>query len=520
MALTEEDLQIIPENGIDPENPGEYAALLNDLQGNILRGHGRDSSVHLFLQFKPGQVQELKKWIKVFADKITSAQKQADEAKLYRDKKIAGDPFVNFFLTRKGYEYLEYKPFQIPGNEPFKVGMKNDTIRKVLGDPVVEKWDPGLQEEIHALLLIADDNVVSLLQTVNQITRELYRLAQVVHREDGFILKNEQGEHIEHFGFVDGISQPLFLKRDIERAKSKTFNQKWEESKWDSRAPLSLVLVKDPNGKCEDSYGSYLVCRKLEQDVKAFIDTEEYLADLAKDKESGLPLESGLQIKGDVELGAALMMGRFRDGTPLTMKGSELRRTELPDDTKAGEFDDFNYDNDTQGLKCPFHTHVRKTNPRGDTGRVDSSGDTFEEALEKERNHRIARRAVSYGVDYQSLPDGKKWGQKGFDPPIIGSGLFFLCFQADISNQFNFMQSAWANANNFVQVNVGVDPIIGQTQPGDGRANEANRTQEYPIAWGSETTKTISNFNLWVHFKGGEYFFAPSISSLKNIIPS
>ncbi|MFM6779710.1 MAG: hypothetical protein ACKPKU_01030, partial [Dolichospermum sp.] len=151
--------------------------------------------------------------------------------------------------------------------------------------------------------------------------------------------------------------------------------------------------------------------------------------------------------------------------------------------------------------KCPFHTHVRKTNPRGDTGRVDSSGDTFEEALEKERNHRIARRAVSYGVDYQSLPDGKKWGQKGFDPPIIGSGLFFLCFQADISNQFNFMQSAWANANNFVQVNVGVDPIIGQTQPGDGRANEANRTQEYPIAWGSETTKTISNFNLWVHFK-------------------
>ncbi|MFM6674750.1 MAG: hypothetical protein ACKPJO_32325, partial [Dolichospermum sp.] len=45
-----------------------------------------------------------------------------------------------------------------------------------------------------------------------------------------------------------------------------------------------------------------------------------------------------------------------------------------------------------------------------------------------------------------------------------GSGLFFLCFQADISNQFNFMQSVWANANNFVQVNVGVDPIIGQTQ--------------------------------------------------------
>ncbi|MFM6010258.1 MAG: peroxidase, partial [Dolichospermum sp.] len=96
MALTEEDLQIVPKDdggdGIDPENPGQYADLLKDLQGNILKGHRRDSSVYLFLQFKPGQVQELKKWIKVFADKITSAQKQADEAKLYRDEKIAGDP--------------------------------------------------------------------------------------------------------------------------------------------------------------------------------------------------------------------------------------------------------------------------------------------------------------------------------------------------------------------------------------------------------------------------------------------
>lgn len=515
MALTEEDLQTLPEDGIDPENPGKYADLLNDLQGNILKGHGRDSSVHLFLQFKPGEVQELqvqkvKEWISQFANKITSAQKQANEAKSYRDKKIAGDPFVNFFLSYKGYEYLEFQPSQIPDNEPFQLGMKDYEIRERLGDPVVEKWDPGLQEEIHALLLIADDNVVSLLQTVNKITRELYGLAEVLHREDGFILKNEQGQHIEHFGFVDGISQPLFVKRDIEKAKSKTFHQTWEESKWDSRAPLSLVLVKDPNGESEDSYGSYLVCRKLEQDVKAFIDTEEYLADVKEEK-------SGLELNGDHELGAALMMGRFRDGTPLTMKGSELRRTELPANTKAGEFDDFNYDNDTQGLKCPFHTHVRKTNPRGDTGRLDSSEYTHENSLEEERNHRIARRAVSYGVDYQSLPDGKKWGQKGFDAPVTDSGLFFLCFQADIANQFNLMQSDWANANDFIQVNVGVDPIIGQTQPGDGRADEANRTQEYPIAWGSETTKTISNFNLWVHFKGGEYFFAPSISSLKKI---
>ncbi|MBS9389642.1 MAG: Dyp-type peroxidase [Dolichospermum sp. WA123] len=475
MALTEEDLQTLPEEGIDTENPGKYTDLLSDLQGNILRGHGRDHTVNLFLQFKPNQVQQLKAWIKVFAEKITSAQKQATEAQLYRTQKIAGDLFVNFFITRKGYEYLEFKPFQIPGDQPFRFGMKNDAIRNLLGDPVIEKWEAGLQKEIHALLLIADDNPDSLNNTIVQITQELDSLAQIVHRDDGFILKNEQGDHIEHFGFIDGISQPLFLKKDIDKAKESS-----DFTKWDPRAPLSLVLAKDPNGKLDDSYGSYLVYRKLEQDVAAFVGAEQFLAE---------------KLKIDQELAGALMMGRFRDGTPLTNSDTQTNDTT----------NNFDFNDDVQALKCPFHTHVRKTNPRGDTGRVDSSGESFEEALQKEKNHRIARRAVSYGESDYSKPTSN------------GSGLLFLCFQADIANQFNFMQAAWANANNFVEVNVGVDPIIGQTQPGDGQADQANRTQKYPKQWGEKETETINKFNLWVHLQGGEYFFAPSISSLQNI---
>lgn len=472
MALTEDDLQTLLEEGIDTSNPGIYEELLLDLQGNILKGHGRDHTVHLFLQFKPGQVEPLKDWIREFAKNITSAHQQAAEAELYRTEKIAGKPFINFFLSHAGYEYLQFRPFQIPGNQPFRFGMKNDTIRNLLGDPVIEEWEPGLQEEIHALLLIADDNLVSLLQTVNQITRTLYLMAQVVHREDGFILKNEKGDHIEHFGFIDGISQPLFTKSDIQKAKTSD-----DFSKWDPRAPLSLVLAKDPNGKSEDSYGSYLVYRKLEQDVIALLDAEKDLAE---------------KLGVDKELAGALMMGRFRDGTPLTLA-----------DKPGGDYgNDFDYSEDEKAYKCPFHTHVRKTNPRGDTGRVISSGESFEDALKTERNHRIARRAVSYGeTDYTNSTS-------------TGSGLLFLCFQADLENQFNFMQAAWANASNFVEWNVGVDPIIGQTGPG------ADRNQKWPVAWGkpekSDQSNTF-NFGLWVHMKGGEYFFAPSISSLTSI---
>ncbi|MBD2386122.1 Dyp-type peroxidase [Cylindrospermum sp. FACHB-282] len=491
MALTEEDLQEIPAEGIDTEIPGKYAELLSDLQGNILRGHGRDHTVHLFLQFKPNQVQPLKEWIKIFAQNVTSAQKQATDAVRFRKAKIAGDLFINFFLSRKGYEFLEFKPFQIPGDQPFRFGMKNDAVRNLLGDPVIEEWDTGLQGEIHALLLIADDSLEKLQLAIDYITEQLEQLAQVVHRENGFILRNDNGDIIEHFGFIDGISQPLFLKRDIERVRNIEIKKIREsnpnlseeaiqelikelDSKWNPRAPLSLLLAKDPNGKLEDSYGSYLVYRKLEQDVNAFRDAQAFLA-----KELG---------DIDQELAGALTMGRFRDGTPLTLSSTPAK----------DETNNFDYSDDQQALKCPFHSHVRKSNPRGDTGRVVSSGESFEQALEKERNHRIARRGISYGESDLSKATS------------TGSGLLFLCFQADIENQFNFIQAAWSNPNNFVQVNVGTDPIIGQAAPDA-------RNQKWPIKWGEPETKPGFNFQLWVHLKGGEYFFAPSISSLKNI---
>ncbi|MCE2661350.1 MAG: Dyp-type peroxidase, partial [Microcystis sp. 53602_E8] len=96
---------------------------------------------------------------------------------------------------------------------------------------------------------------------------------------------------------------------------------------------------------------------------------------------------------------------------------------------------------------CPFHAHIRKTNPRGDTGIVESSPG-FNEALKIEKNHRITRRAVSYGEN-----DATKEPEKD-------SGLLFICFQSSIENQFNFMQARWANPKNFVQVNVGPDPLV------------------------------------------------------------
>ncbi|MEJ6485359.1 hypothetical protein N0Y54_29305 [Nostoc punctiforme UO1] len=105
MTLTDEDLQNLPGNGegIDPDNPGQYEELLEDLQGNILNSHGRDYSVYLFLQFKPDRTDMAKQWIRDFAQKyVKSAKQQADSARCYREQCINGGVFSNFFLSRKG----------------------------------------------------------------------------------------------------------------------------------------------------------------------------------------------------------------------------------------------------------------------------------------------------------------------------------------------------------------------------------------------------------------------------------
>ena len=490
MALTEADLKNLPENGIDTENPGKYQTLLEDLQGNILKGHGRERSVHLFLQWKRHRVDEAKQWVKDFAtepednDKdehkiyVTSAKKQAEEARKFRLNKTPGKIFANIFFTRKGYEALGYEPFDIPKDQPFTMGMKNSRIKEMLKDPEIEEWEKGYQNDIHALILIADDDLNILLQAVNRITSDLREVAEIVHREDGFVIRNKNNQAIEHFGFVDGVSQPLFLQRDILKARTND----WDFSQWGPRASLDIILYKDCNGKTEDSYGSFLVYRKYEQDVPLW---DKYVKELAK------KLGKDPDNKDDLSYAGALVMGRFQDGTPVT-------KSDIPTDA-ATPTDNFNYDDDIKGMKCPFHAHTRKTNPRGDTAKVESS-QNYEVDFGIERNHRIARRGTSYG---------EKNHQK---TKSTGSGLLFLCFQANIDAQFNFMQQRWANPDRFVKVGVGCDPVIGQP----GCKTDSAVQHKWPKKWG-ETDTVDYPFQKSITMKGGEYFFAPSISSLTHL---
>ncbi|MCG8363231.1 MAG: Dyp-type peroxidase [Pseudanabaenales cyanobacterium] len=496
MALTQADLATPLTNGIDPYNLGKYQFLLDDIQGNILKSHGRDHSAHLFLQFKV-KADLIKSWIRDFAKQyVTSAQRQAEDSKAYKEAKQRGEQapesplFANFFLSMQGYLQLGFEYGQTPNDKFFRAGAKDPQTWAALGDPpprnpifsFIRNWDSGFADRIDALVLLAHDNPEILQQQVNQVRQSLRRVAKVLRQEAGFILRNEAGYPIEHFGFRDGLSQPLFMKDDIDRVRSgSNFDQ------WDPRSPLNLVLVKDPHGKTEDSYGSYLVYRKLEQNVQGFRQRIRQMA-------------SALKIS--VELAEAYTIGRFRDGTPVTL-ASEPDANQITNE--------FNYASDMQGSRCPFHAHIRKSNPRGDSGRIKPP----DIPLEEEKSHRIVRRGISYG-DKTPQADPQK-----------GSGLLFMCFQADIEHQFLFIQVLWVNGVNFVKPQVGKDPLAGQ-----GAAFPNGKNQHlWPKQWGDEEAGFEDfNFNYdtdkkpeppsisqWVNMKGGENFFAPSISFLKDL---
>jgi Dyp-type peroxidase family len=423
--------------------------------------------VHIFLHFSDGQKNNIKHWISGIAERITSAQQQLEEAELYRRYKQPGRVFMSFFLSAKGYEYLHpiSRARRHFDDEAFLHGMRAAQHR--LNDPPQDTWEPGYQRDIHAMVLLADDDEALLLQEASKLRESMRTHAEVCTVEYGKAMWKGGEYPVEHFGFVDSRSQPLFFQRDVERERQ----QGDGTNVWDPGAGPDLVLVPDPYGRDEYDSGSYLVFRKLEQHVRAYKEHEQKLA-----KVLGLPAK-------DVNRAGALVMGRFEDGTPIALQAAPGRSASVPNN--------FTYDDDPDGRKCPLQAHIRKVNPR--TKGVP----------------RIVRRGITYG-DRVREPQYHPGVE---ETPSAGVGLLFMCYQRNIAQQFEVLQYLWANDPRLPRERQpGIDPIIGQ-MGGNGVGQ-----QKWPAQWNDPPEKHRAfDFHGFVTLKGGEYFFAPSIYFLKNL---
>jgi len=457
------------------ESPSqEERAMLRNLQGNILKGHGRDHVTLLFIRFQANAQDKARSFLRnVATAHAHDALTQLEQAKQFKATGEPGDVFVGIGLTASAYKFLGALDPEIPSDKAFRAGMR----KRKLQDPALEKWESGLRDQIHAVVLIADDLQARVDDMRGQIETALRGAGKVAAREDGQVMRNKHGDGIEHFGYVDGRSQPLMLKEDIEEEKKVGIDQ------WDPTFGIGTALVPDPGKNAQGGFGSYLVFRKLEQDVRGFKANEKKLA-------NALGLTGASE-----ELAGALVIGRFEDGTPVALQSTDGLHP-VPNN--------FGFAADPDGAKCPFAGHIRKANPRGDTTR------RLQVPLSEERSHLIPRRGIPYGTR-ATHPSDPILDEHPELYPRNGVGLLFMAYNADLARQFEFVQGSWANNPQFVDTQgTGIDPVIGNGVNPRG-------LQKWPRTWGQPGVTAGFDFSGFVSMKGGEYFFAPCLAFLRNL---
>jgi len=469
-----------------------YQPLFENLQGNILKPHGRNCAWQAFIKFT-GPADEVRAWMRTeIAPNLFTAAKQYEQGRA--PSGTDGGLVTLFFLSAAGYRYLDLDPKRL-ASTPFRKGMKDqsDGLSEIFGtnnkDSHPSTWEPEFQDDIHAMVGLAndEDRVPRLEAALTELQTQLAGIAIILCVQKGKVLRRpindtpnpDDFEPIEHFGYFDGISQPLFTNQDMDKYYEKGRGGARGVG-WDPGASLDLVLVQDPFAGAQDAYGSYLVYRKLAQDYDLF---QARVASCAT------------AIGTDMALAGAMVVGRFEDGTPVV-------------DSKVPSHDyknDFMFEEeDEEGFRCPRHAHIRKVNPRGTTPFT---------SLEDERKRRIVRRGIPYGPPH---PDIKCPPEESSDDPTVSRGLLFMCFQASIKKQFEFIQRTWVDNPNFpvsllnpFKKDTGDDPLIGQ---------DPDETQRWPKKWGEENAGRKSfNFEAAVTLKGGEYLFAPSKPFLENV---
>jgi Dyp-type peroxidase family len=432
--------------------------MLASLQSNIIHPHVRSHLRLLALHVQAPT--RARRGLAGIARGMKSAAQQLDELRAYRASGAPGTAFVAVALSAGGYERLGIERTRWPRDEAFRSGLQG----RDLGDPDPRGWEPPYRDGIDAILLVGshDDEITD--RKVREVREALGDSMELLAEETGCTLTNADGDAIEHFGYVDGRSQPLFIDGDLEVERETTDGV----DRWNPLVPLSHVLVPDPGVPSSDhAFGSYLVYRKLEQNVRAF-----------KQQEARIARELGL-IGHDAERAGALLIGRFEDGTPVSLSATDGMRPIA---------NDFTYDDDATGARCPLGAHIRVVNARV----ADPAARTV-----------IARRGQGYGLRADD-PDDDDVERK----PSGGVGLLFMAVVAGLERQFEALQRA-ANGDDGVPF----DAVMGQQRAGAGR-----RDVEASSAWGDPHAPRLRvAVDPVVTLRGGEYCFLPSIDFLEGL---
>jgi Dyp-type peroxidase family len=435
---------------------------LSDIQGNVLRGYTYPCAAYLFLRID--DPQKARALMARMLPQISTAETWQDgmpETALHVALTYAGLQAVGV-----AQEILDSFP------EEFREGQAARAER--LGDrgpSAPEHWEPGLGTgEAHVLVTVYATDGEKL---------DAARMAlKTVGAEGAVTVINEtraaalEGGH-DHFGFADGIAQPALEGSNVSGRPGD--GQPNGDGTWRNVAAGEFLLGhQHEDGTLPaapkapfDRNGTFMVYRKLQQHVaafRAFIDTE------------------GAKYPGGPEMLGAKIVGRWPDGTPLSLSPDK------PDAEIAADparINDFAYADDAEGLRCPIGAHIRRANPR-------DMAEFFDGRLTN--RHRIVRRGRSYGTP---LPPGAAESD-GAD-----RGLVFICFQSNIWRQFETIQALWMDDGDPFGLGADKDPLIGE-QTADGKMTIQGNPPHF-----------VKPHPRFVTMRGGEYLFRPSMTALR-----
>lgn len=442
---------------------------------------------------------------------------------------VKADPLpetaLHVAFTSEGLRALEVAPDLLAEfSDEFVAGMASDAARaRRLGDigandPSGWKWGAGeLVPHVAVLLYARSGRLAAWEQEIEaQCGAGFVRIER---------LSTSDLHGVEPFGFVDGISQPQI---DWERKRPVRDQDQLEYSNVSclgefllgypneyglyTARPL-LTSHRDPDAllpRADDApdqadlgrNGCYLVLRQLQQDVQGFWS------------------ELNRQADGDVDLRERLaeaMVGRKKNGEPLVALSEDSVAGNDP--AQRSKLNDFTYEADPRGLRCPLGAHIRRTNPRnadlppGPPGLLSrlwrmlgfNAAARHQDLVASTRFHRLLRRGRTFGAGVTPVPSATQ-SSSG-----TKTGLHFICLVADIKRQFEFVQSAWLMGSKFDGLTAESDPLLGHRLPEPGDSP----TDEFSIPQADGPDRRLTGLPQFVTVVGGAYFFLPGMRALR-----
>jgi Dyp-type peroxidase family len=485
----------------------------SDIQGIILTGYSHlPFSCYSFLQIT--DCSKAQEWLRGILPHVT----HSDWQKLENGKATKPKSALNIAIASEGLKQLGFPADSLRETFPaeFQEDMLESSRADRLGDVGINApkyWDTAWHtRNIHLLLILqvsaeefANEPNLSLQEWRVRGEEKLHRhyeahkqkfetagLKEVLF-ETGYVAQDRK----EHFGFRDGIAQPdikgmLEIKEQSAVkpgqfvAENGEFLLGYRNEDGNFPPTPTVPASRDPANVLKDlptpniykdfgKNGTYLVYRKLYQDVAKY---RQHFSDRFSEAQAK-----------ERSLAEAKMVGRWPSGAPL------LLAPEADAPNLANENNFYYQDQDPHGLKCPMGSHIRRTNPR------DSLSTDPKDSLKNVNRRQIIRRGVIYG---DVLPEGQ------LEDDGQSRGLLFLCVNADLRRQFEFIQQTWINNPYFNNLHNERDPLVGYNP--DDSDRKMTIPQE-PIA----SKCSLPNF---VTMKGGGYFFVPSLSALRFLAAS